>query len=402
MYLSESRLRYWIGTLIPVSFVLAQYRAPIGGNFGMVMIVGLLLACALTGKLRFYRPIWFVAFLVSLLITTIIAIIRGMGISQSLNFAIGATIYTAAILILSKYISKEALFKSYMTITTFAVVVLYYQSALSYIAGIQVAPLNLLPVSPEDAYLWEADIRPSSIFTEPQLYCSFVLPMLLLAFVRRHYIRVLLLTISIMLSASTFGIASIFVLASWLAISGKFSIKRLFIASLCLAVFVYGLFSLDVFQVAVDKINRTDISTEIRVAKGIIIYDHMSWPNKLMGIPESVDEYIYRNINDFPFIQVYLNNESERLVGYVTTTFGILINYGVVPFILIAVFLTAAYRRMNDHFGRGLIALIVLHSFAATIMFNFLYFFYYVLLMHFMDKNEFQKLTNLNSKALNG
>ena len=377
-----------ISALLPFSFVLAQYTTIFNINLGMLAVAFLVCIALIRLKLRFTVNNEFIFFLLLIAVSTFATLAMGGTGEGTTYFYIGAIFFSIAILILSSYLDQAIFFKSYRLIGYSAVCVIFVQSIIIYVLGKDVSPITILPVQELERYIWEPTNRPSSFFTEPQFYCSFILPLLLDSLIKKKFIECGVFLVSVLLSGSTFGIAAILALIIWFYMFHNFTIRNLAFGMLLIISIVSLLVYVDIFSNAFAKIVNIDFSTEIRLIKGFIIYEQLEGVEKIFGIRTSVEVYILENIRSFPFLWLYIDTEAERLLGYITTLSGILVNYGIFPFMGFVYFICRTYITTSSAYAKGIILIIVLHSFAATILFNYLFFFYYCQLFHYIKKTE--------------
>lgn len=280
----------------------------------------------------------------------------------------------------SNHIRISHLYTAYLVSGLLFTLIVYLQSAYLITTGNPVAPLRLLPVSPESMRLWEMSPRPSGVFTEPQLYASYVLPLFLLSVLKRRFISSFILLLGILISGSTYGLLIIAVLLLWLlVINGYLTRIKSWIGGLlmcCVLIVLYV--NSNLLDNTVEKLMSTDFTEGIRVAKAPLLFWEMSIFEKLFGMGSTVEAFIRNHIYEFPWLLPYVK-ANHHLLGYVTGLFGLGISFGIIPMVLFLYMLANSYLK-GDKFQKGMSIILFLHSISATILFNGYFVFFFTLL----------------------
>ena len=303
----------------------------------------------------------------------------------TINYYIGGILYVIAILVYSKKIKIENFYNVYQPLGIIASAAVLAQGAYMVFFQVDVAPIRLMPVSVEKLHAWLPYHRPSGFFSEPQLFCSFILPLFLISVLQRNKALCAFLGLAIIISGSIYGI---FIGSALLARSlinsrdFKRSVGTIGALAFCVVIFTVPFGLLDA---ALDKFEKTEILNGIRVGKAIFLFFQMELIELGLGLGVSVADFTRSNIEYLPWLTRYVENDSH-LLGYVSGYFGLALFYGVFPVLTFSYHLLFVYRNGSD-FQKGMVIIIFLHSISSTIMFNGYFIFFYGLI--FMGSTTF-------------
>lgn len=189
-------------------------------------------------------------------------------------------------------------------------------------------PLNLIQA--RDKYLSPIEWgRPDSLFLEPAHYSLFILPIMYNCLLRGKKIIIAFFFIAIVLSTSTTGfIVSLFLLFYHYIIKEK---KILLTSVFFIIIYLLSIFFTDVFLRNIEKIDPTNINSNVRV---------LGTKNLL--------EYI---LNDQFFFGIGLNQISSTYSGfdnYANTFFMTFISYGILGIIVLAILVRYLFKINNN------------------------------------------------------
>lgn len=270
------------------------------------------------------------------------------------------------ILVLSTCLDEDKLYDTYRMIGIITHAGLIYHSIQVYILGNKIEPL-FIPFM--DAFIpihsvASANMRPCSFFTEPQGYCSFVAPLLILSIKRKDYFMAIVTSICMILSTSSTGVFLVAVI--WLYYI-FFQVKSIPLKVICIILAIgvgVWLFANPYLSYTFDKITTINLADNERTGKGFYILSHMSFPDLMLGTGVSnLESYLQQNRNAFSDIRSVTEN------NYVTTGFGFFIQYGFiggVSYLLLCAQMIAS----RNKWARLAAILILITSFTQTIAFN--------------------------------
>ncbi len=368
-----------MGVVFPFCLILSQYKY-LSINFGFFFF-SVISSVLLFGKRTFDVVPAFILFIFCVFFSLSVSVLVHGGLFHgTLTYYVMGIVLVFNVILLSSSIDITSLYFFYKLLAVLITLVVFVQGVVMMVFSVELAPIKILPVGGESLRLWEAEPRPSGVFTEPQLYASFVLPLLVLALINRERLVSLFLILGIMVSGSTYGLAIAACLLIWynMKIRNLFSFTYLFgmaIFSVCvIAIYLYS----SLFDSAIEKVLRTDLSEGIRVGKALFVFWEMSSLEKLVGLGVSVGDYVKMNVNNFPWLLPYVVSDSH-LLDYVNGMFGLAIHFGVLPMFVFVWFLISVYQR-GSKFQKGMVIILFLHSMSATFLFNGYFLFFFSLL----------------------
>jgi len=378
----------FIDWYLPIFYILAQYSYGLS-NLGLIIFILYSIIALVNGnKLVFHKPLSVFILFISL-IQFINMFARG---NLSLSDFNNLFMPLIMLVILSMAISKvnyRNLYAVYTFVGCVAMSILYYQSFKLTVYGILPSPVNILPVSSAGFYSWQSEYyRPSSLFTEPQAYASYMLPLLIMSLRRKRIVFSSLIILSILLCGSSLGIA----FAAYLAARYFIDSKNIGLVSkgfflLLLASTLYAFIYTEIFSSQIAKIASINLANDIRLVKGFQIYSTFSELQMLFGIgdgPNVLEAYNRANASKLLSLSIF------DLGSYVTTASGLLIGYGAFSFILYTWLIYRMYR-YEDKSNRIFAVIIAFASFGQTILFNGFFLLYYATYFGLNNKHLYNK-----------
>ena len=375
-YSCEALKPSWVGASLLAGFnILAQYSLPIM-SYGLVLASLYGGACLLVkGKLVINKSM---LYFVLWCIVSQLAIYLHTGTfekNRNTYFFMFVALFLLATL---GTIERESFIKVYYVIGMICCILVDCQFILSNLYGIPQSSIRILPVAAEDMHYWiQNSNRVSGLFTEPQAFCSYIIPLLIILLFRRSFINAVFVSLSIIASTSSQGIIlALFVWGYYLIVCQANIAKRImrgFGLLLLLLLALYLMRSISILRPIVDKIiSINPFGYDIRLTKGFQIYFAMPLWDKIVGIGfgNLRDHLLNGNYKFF-----WLTLTRDELLAYITTMSNVLVSFGVIAFLL---FLNIYYR--NWHTGtqeaKVMLIVILLSSFTQTALFNawFIYF----------------------------
>jgi len=154
--------------------------------------------------------------------------------------------------------------------------------------------LPFMPAPNESSRVFNIVLRPVSFFTEPQTYVSYMIVPLFLALSRKNLIWALGISVTILMSGSTTGIAMITIMFGSYILTTKVGFIYRFLLVLAFVGLGYLLMTSEYTTAGLDKMNDTDLSENMRVVNGFLVAKFMSLSDFIFGVP-------YANATDFCF-----------------------------------------------------------------------------------------------------
>tara|TARA_B100000676_G_C18069257_1_gene843174 strand:+ start:724 stop:1551 length:828 start_codon:yes stop_codon:yes gene_type:complete len=264
-----------------------------------------------------------------------------------------------------------------------------FQGVRLFLFDIPAVPINLLPVAEADYSYWDffKGERPSGFFSEPQAFCSFILPFFIFSLYRKEYALSLLTFIAILLSASTLGLAISLIVGVYFMFFEKerSRFSKVFILTGFLTIFG-TLTYLGILDASIKKIANTPLENNIRLVRGFYIYSTFNPIDLFLGISRDLQQYVITSINE-SWVSLYTSSGNERLLGYTTSFSGLLIQFGLPSFILYLLFLWKCFVNSSKD-SKVLVLVTFVLCFVQTIIFNAWFVFYLCIILGMLHEQK--------------
>jgi len=238
-----------------------------------------------------------------------------------LNFIIGSVLTVFYISSLIKYFEFKRFYKNYKILAIASSTLIIFQALRLFIFRIPAVPINLLPVAQADYSYWDffKGERPSGFFSEPQAFCSFVIPFFIFSLYKKEFLFSAITFVAILMSTSTLGLAiSMMVLGYFLFFEkNKYKGTKVLIISSIVLVFIILTYS-GLLDSTIDKAQRTPLENNIRLVRGFYIYSKFDMVDLIFGISQDLKTYVITTIKE-PWVALYTSSGNERLLGYNTS-----------------------------------------------------------------------------------
>lgn len=272
----------FIELLFALSLILSGYSL---GELPLSALIWvfLLLAILLRGhKIRMgsYKPLLIFA-IYWLLHTVVILLVDDVNI----NGILVQLIYFLAIFSLHPVLDITKLRGAINFVSLIVIVGLFYQWG-EIVAHGGTHPLEIPGLTMSKERLGTFSLRPSSFFMEPAAYVGFMLSPIALALIDGKLLWAIFLMLSVFFTSSTTGLVACFVMLAVWAIMQKKSKILLSVAIIALGLF-YALTHFSIFETGVEKVNNTDVETNLRLTQGQYVVSTMEGSEFLFGVPYS-------------------------------------------------------------------------------------------------------------------
>lgn len=380
-----------VGGIILATFsVLAQYDLPLM-SYGLVLIFCYCIYLFLfKGKAAYINKSMMSFICYAIIQQLIIYLMSGTFMKNRNTYLF--MFFSLFILIFSLHIDQRNFFKAYYVVGLVCSIIVIYQFIMANIFGVMQNAIQILPVAEENQHYWiENSNRVSGLFTEPQGYCSYILPLLAYLIFSYKFKSALLISIAIFASTSSQGIIlMVIVWGYYFVIYGKNTVnkyRKSIIACFFALVAFCILIRIEQFSFIFEKIKSINIfAYDIRLTKGFQIYFAMPWVDKIKGIGfGNLTEYLKNGNFDFFWMPL----TRTVLFGYITTMSQVLVSFGFFGFLLyLNVF--RKNKASKSELGRVILLLIFISSFTQTILFNAWYLFYWIV-FEVCDNRDFSR-----------
>lgn len=196
--------------------------------------------------------------------------------------------------IIAVHTDKNALYKCWKFLGIITSVIIFCQFIQITFLHHSVHAINVLPLTSaniEACENWIEDSnRPIAFFTEPAAVVSFLTPLLALAQQKKEYVTAIIVSVSILLTASTSGLIVLIIMWSTALSQIKFDVLTYILVISFSAVILYLFMATNLFETSVQKIlyetSGESSNMYVRVIMGWAIYYNLDIRSMLMGIPD--------------------------------------------------------------------------------------------------------------------
>lgn len=260
-------------------------------------------------------------------------------------------------------------------------------------SGGGVKPLAIPGFVMDEVRMTGESIRPSSFFMEPAAYVAFMICPLQLALTDKKYLWAIAIILSIFLTTSSTGLILSFVMLGMTVFTQKFNFK-VFIGIIFVGLSLYYvLTSFKAFEFGVNKLETTNVETNVRLAQGVYVVSTMHPDEYFFGVPFS-SPYNYCKSGRASDVIYY--GESV----YMSTIWLIILCFGIVGLLL---YLNIYWRIMKrNRITIPLIVCLVIAMFSSSYAIGSTYIFTLVFLLVLMKSNTQSSKIILNSRKING
>ncbi len=356
----------------PLFMVFAQYNIIWGYSLGLfILLIYSVFYIVKDNSLRFHY--WSIIFIVSCITSQLI-------IHRSFFGIYTFVIILFAFLSLNDKLDENELYKYFKIFGSVVILGMIYHSIQVYIFGIETAPIRILPLiyNPYEINWSGYSIRPTSFFSEPQAYASYLMPFLFLALKKKELFWASVITISVLLSTSSQGVIMMLILWSGYIL---FTVKNITsrIGIFTLVTFFGSLYIFSpIFKFSRDKIITTELEGNSRLSRGFEIFGQLDWSQKILGIGYgNVGEFVLKINNRFFW---GIGNENIAALNYTSGFSGTLIQFGIIITILLLLLFYSLWRN-RDKMDRLFLFMIFTSFFSQNLLLNswFVYFFIFFL-----------------------
>lgn len=370
--------------LFPIYYIFAQYSLPVF-SIGTWLLLILLVESLMKKYLIINKYI--LIFFVYTMVLELTFHVNSLNINSILNMLFSIIFIST----FSYKIDMKIFYKAYKYLGSIFSITIIIQFIQIFILKQTVkSSISIFPALTRGIYEWERYLnRPSSFFSEPQAYASYIIPLIILSLKEKNIKISLFFTFCIILSTSSQGIITIGII--WLIFANKLLKGTFKKALLNGAIIISSLlfFSLPIFEFARSKILDTDFSDNVRLTRGFETYSNLPLINKIFGIGFLNQENFFENshIN----LSWY---EGSLIKEFITSASGVIVYFGFVSGIILLIFLIKYYIN-SDGTGKIFVVVLVLSMLSQNILYNSWFIFYYILAFNIDDAGSRRDLLKI-------
>lgn len=377
--------------ILPVAFFLFQY-----GSYGIYGIMyTYLLFCCVYYVFRYHHfPVFkpLLIYTVCLVVLTFFnCAIVGGGLSK--RFFIFIILYLfcgCSVSIIAEHTDKDALYKCWKFLGILTGIVIFYQFIQITFLHHPVHAINVLPLTGADMEAcdnWMEDTnRPIAFFTEPAAVVSFLTPLLALAQQKKDFITAIIVSVSILLTASTSGLIVLLIMWSTAISQIKFSFLTYILVFSVSAVILYLFLATDLFGTSVEKImyetSGESTNMYVRVLMGWSIFINLDLRSILMGIPDiDLTNFALNRATEYVNAAVLWGSEI-----YTNSAQKVFLYSGVIGAIVYIWMLYKLYKSLEKGAKPFFWSVVVLMFFSSNFYFSGLFVMQFIFLLSFRTK----------------
>lgn len=208
-------------------------------------------------------------------------------------------------------------------------------------AGGGVHPIQIPFLDMGESRLESLSARPSSFFMEPAAYVEFMYIPLIFSLLDRKFVWTAIIILSEFLTTSTTGLLTSFIMLLVYVFTQKVSVKIRFFAIVLGGVMLFSLTHFEAFKGSTEKLDNTDVETNVRLSQGPYVVSTMSPEEMFFGASYS-SAYQYCSAGRAPYV-VYYGKEV-----YLSTTWRLLLIYGFLGLYLYLLFYYKIIREDSE------------------------------------------------------
>ena len=248
----------------------------------------------------------------------------------NLNAFIMQILYFGCMLMAVNVFNIEKLKGSLNLVAIISMIGLFYQWRI-IAAGGDVRPIQIPFLEMSQNRLATFSIRPSSFFMEPAAYVAFMYIPLAFSLIERKFVWTAAIILSEFLTTSTTGLLTSFIMLIVYVFTQKVNFKIRLLTVLMGVRVVFALTYFEVFQTGVNKLENTDVETNMRLVQGPYVVSTMKSEEMIFGVP-------YHNAYEYCLDGRAPNVVFYKEEVYMSTTWILILKYGFVGLFLYLLF----------------------------------------------------------------
>lgn len=380
--------------LIPLSCIFLQYPFVIS-SVGLILLFIYCVTIILLNR-RIYINKKFILLTIGIIIQQFIVFLYSKyELSLYIKNIANIVLIVFIFIIATQDINREKVYKNYRVIGLISSIVIYIQTFQLTVLNKSVGAIKVMPVL-DESYWVTNNSRPCAFFTEPQTFCTYMAPLLILSLKRKDYITAICLSIAMICSTSSIGILIVILLWAIELVLGSISIKIKIGVGIIILCMISCFFTLDQFSFAREKLlgviysyqdysnthkdvfsNPESYSNYLRILKGKRTFEELPSLQKIVGIGNNnLINYIENTNEKFSWMGIW--KEKNNNWGYMSSLFGIFVEFGLIIGILYYLILYFFIRKSTST-QKKIIYLILLQSIITQFFFNGVFTFYFLI-----------------------
>ena len=342
----------------------------------VVWLLVLILSFIKHNNKQIFRPLLFL--LVYVALHDILLVI---GVGKNFNGYLNTLLYLLSIIYLSRSLNLNKLRGAINIVSIVLIVGLLYQYSMILTTG-GVHPLEIPGLQmPQDRFD-TFSLRPSSFFMEPAVYAEYMFMPISLSLLDRRYLWAGLLMFFVLLTGSTTGFITVFLLIIVYVLTQGVSFKYTFVLFSIGTILIYLLLNSTIFEVGLEKMEGTNFDTNIRINQGIIIDSYMSLDEYIFGVA-CAGPYEFTKLHSIPNIKI-----TEGNAVFMPTFWYILLCFGIIGlFLYLRVYWIIA-KQCRQCIPLVIVVISLLFTNGISMSVEYVYLTSFMLVLYYNFKNE--------------
>lgn len=277
--------------------------------------------------------------------------------------------------------SNNSFFHKLKIVALLSTIGIFIQSIQIYILHQTVNPILLLFQTKQQLLVWVSNTnRPCGFFSEPQVYCSYMIPILIICMEKRDFKFSLLLSIGILLSGSSLGIIALMILwGKQLFCSNMKSYQKFFLVSFAVIAIIIFV-NQDTFLYSRNKLfniftgyntfsnfsslNEYSYSNYMRLLKSWVTFFELPLFDKILGIGiNNLSNFVINRNISFSWNFLWSTNY------YYSSAGGVFLELGFIVGCIYYAFIINNYKKQNN-IAKNILLFIIIQSFSTQMFFN--------------------------------
>ena len=248
----------------------------------------------------------------------------------NINAYIQQILMFGSILLGIRVLDLEKLKGSLNFIAFLSIIGLLYQWSI-IAAGGEVHPIQLPFLQMSENRIDGLSIRPSSFFMEPAAYVAFMYIPLAFSLIEKKIIWTIVIILSDFLTTSTTGLLTSFIMLIIYVFTQRVSFKLRLLTIAIGSAMIFALANVEAFQTGVNKLEDTDVETNMRLSQGPYVVSTMK-PVEMIAGAAYHNAYDYCSDGRAPMVVFYKDEV------YMSTVWMVILKYGFIGLLLYLAF----------------------------------------------------------------
>lgn len=204
-------------------------------------------------------------------------------LGKNFNGLLSTILCLYSIIYIAPILENEKLKGSLNLVSVISILGLLFQYGL-ILLGHGVHPIELPFLEMAGNRLEGESLRPSSFFMEPAAYSAFMFVPMMVALKERHFLWLIILIFFVFMTGSTTGLLASFIMIAVFMMTQNLKKKYILIVLSIGVLMTFGLQNVSIFEVGMEKLQETDVETNVRISQGPYVVSTMNASEYIAGV----------------------------------------------------------------------------------------------------------------------